>query len=1016
MRLGTALAFAGALLLYWVCVDPAASFWDCPEYILVAYRMEIGHPPGNPAWQLMANVASHLAPSPRLAALAINLTSGLVTALAVALLFQILYSIISYAVPLKNRWLTGVAALSGTWCFAWADSTIFSAVETEVYALSIFFTALMFRLMLKWAETRDSNRGRRILICLAYLTGLSLGVHELNLLVIPALALIYTFRRYPGKATLKAWGTIFISFIIVGFILLFWFPHCIEWAAQTDVFTTNTFGWHINTGAIVFVVLLLVFLCLLPFIFARLKFRTQFITMAWGLFFLTLGSCVYMVIPIRASANPPVNEGDPSNAYSLLAYIKRDQYGTKPLFYGHTPYSEPLRIEEIDSCGTASYTTLFFKKKRPLYAPWRKGGMISNRRKLLTESDSLFNSHTIATGHGYVRYGYVTDYIYPPELNMWFPRMTSSDPDNIEAYGDWTGMSADNMIPITASNAVDPLGNPIIRKNSEGKREGRKTLRPSYLQQLSYMLGYQFGYMYFRYLMWNFAGRQNNYPATGEIDHGNFITGLKAADDAMLGDTDSIPPELWENNRGHNNYYLIPFIIGLIGAIGSCFFRQRGKRTDAVVLILFLMTGLAIVFYLNQNPGEARERDYSFLGSFMAFSIWIGLGCAILMALAGKFRKYLAVLIIGVPFLMLSQTYDDHNRSARDSAGAIAENILSGLERDAILFVDGDNLTFPLWYAQEVLGVRRDVAVINLTYLSTSWYAPQFQMPGEERPPLRMSALPQFTDYDAFSIVKWNPAGKVMDALEALKMLYSEIPEKKIPVIDASAVRLPLENGDSMYISLRDLASGNSTLQRYHLNILDILANNAASKKPRAVYWQRNIPARAFISLKDSTRMTLGVRKFMAGVPNADEMVTTEGLKSLTNWKAAGDTGCYQEPYVGVMISWQRISIIMLAKELQKQGRYAEAISTLDRMLTLFPFSAWGARTVSADGETICETHATADILETSGRAIGNKEAIRKANLLRKSENERAKRFRLYREILGPTKKAVMSADTRCTK
>lgn len=638
--------FFGALILYLICLDRGASLWDCPEYILIAWRLEVGHPPGNPTWQLIANVVSHLGGDPAHAAVIINALSAVSMALASLFLSSIIYLLLRGSLfrgeGKKNIVLANLCGAGGALCYAWCDSAIFSAVEAEVYALSAMFTSLMLLLALKWAVKRregDVAGSRRLIVLTAYLAGLGVGVHELNFLVLPAMALIYLY----GKGRFRADSI------------------------PTAIFSVLLFA---------------------------------------------VGLTTYLIIPVRAAANPPVNQGDPSNLQAFISYYARDQYPSHPLLYGRTPFSKPLILEREDSA-TGDY----------LYD-----------RYYLTENSrgKKFN-------------------VYPSELDMWFPRMISSAPEDIEFYESWAGMSKDAMVPVEASVVADSAGNQMGRVNlSTGEREKTPSFRPTYLQQARYFLGYQVGFMYFRYLLWNFSGRQNDRRGSGGPNYGNFITGIAPIDNAILGDQSRLSPELRENNKGYNRYFMIPFIFGLIGIVALLKGGRRGRRVCAIVALFFIFTGVLIVVYLNQNPGEPRDRDYSFLGSYMAYCIWIACGMAALIKLIYKIRpdrraaiflrrSLVVIVCAGVPALILSQTYDDHNRSENVGAEEVAGEILNAVEPDAILFANGDNTIFPLLYAQEVLGMRRDVTVVVVPYLVTDWYRTQLLRPGEGAPALKVS-------------------------------------------------------------------------------------------------------------------------------------------------------------------------------------------------------------------------------------------------------------------------------------
>lgn len=629
--------FLGAVILYLVCLDRGASLWDCPEYILSAWRLEVGHPPGNPTWQLTANVLSHLGADAGHAAVIINGMSAVAMALAAVFLADII------ALLMGGGWIIPAC---GALCYAWCDSAIFSAVEAEVYALSAMVTALMLLLSLLWARQRRRGNiaaSRRLLILTAYVAGLGVGVHELNFLIIPAMLLVYRF----GSRGTKAPGS----------------------------------------G--------------LP-------------TALWSLLLFIVGTTTYLIIPIRAAANPPVNMGHPSTWQAFKSYYGREQYGSKPLLYGRTPYSKPLLLESLDTA-TGEY---------------------SYRKYYLTET---------ASG--------VKQYTYPEELNMWLPRMTSSHPADIEFYEAWAGMTRPEMEEVMVATATDSTGRQVAKmKPQTGERERELFYKPTYLQQLRYFLGYQVGFMYFRYLLWNYVGRQNNVHSTGDPSRGNFITGIPAIDDAMLGPQDDLPAKLRQGNKGYNRYYMVPFLFGIAGIAWLLCRGRRGRRVCAIVAMFFIFTGVLIVVYLNQDPGEPRERDYSFLGSYMAFAIWIAFGMQAAAAGIGRAlraaksrRRAVAARVLSiavsaaVPALILSQTYDDHNRSRQGGAEAVARRIFADIPRDAIYFANGDNVIFPLWYAQEVLGIRRDVRIVAEPFLATEWYRQQLRIPGEESLPVIMS-------------------------------------------------------------------------------------------------------------------------------------------------------------------------------------------------------------------------------------------------------------------------------------
>lgn len=1070
--IGSAISFVASLIIYWLCVEPSASFWDCPEYIITAATLQPGHSPGNPAWSMTANIFASVARlfgNAEHIALAINLSSGIFTALAVMLLFQILLLTFRYLSAgtrlfqsdCANRsaaTMQMIAALCGALCFAWCDSALFSAVEAEVYAMSILFTALFVRLAMAWAINRregNYSRASRLLILTAYLTGVSLGVHELNLLAIPCVAIIGCFAVYPRHSSWRAWVTILLSFAVVGAILLKFMPGVLQLAVAAEIFCVNTLHMARHTGEILFICMLIAILATLPAVCECLRSRKlqrkatcrfpsrALIDALWCVCFLTIGYGVYMMIPIRSASNPPMNQCAPDDAASLLSYVKRDQYGFKPLFYGNTPYSEVMRIEQINADGTASYSQTAKKIKRRLYAPADAKGVFRHDMSLLTREDSLANVKAMARAaqgeDAYVVTGYVTENILTPELNMVFPRLTSRNPSEIRGYRDWTGMDSASMVSVPISYAFDSVGRPVGKLLADGSREHRTGLRPTYLQQLQYMLGYQFSYMYFRYLAWNFIGRQNDMPAAGEIDHGMPITGISALDHQIM-QSDSLPDELWRDNAGRNTYLMLPFIFGVAGLVYLCRSGRRGRRAAAASTLLFLLTGVAIVFYLNQGLGEARERDYSFMGSFLAFAFWIGAGMWALLLAASRlgeklyyrYGKRLALthlpviaaelLVLFTPGYMLAVNYDDHDRSSRHFVHAYASNLLQSLEPNAVIFVEGDNLTFPLWYAQEVLGIRRDVRVVSLTYLLTPWYAEQLTVPAYENNAVMMTLTPDLYRYGALERTQYAPSSVdstyIPDAREALSALAARVRKGEVARFDSHSVRIYNPQDDSLRIDLRKVGGGAHAMSLRSLLLLDILANStgADGQTPRPIYWQNWVNRVITAPYAESTSNALFFNKF---TPGSNTPLYDESLAFISKMQGGGmDTAksrdeYYVDPYLGWGVNVQRSAMLRLADNLNNDGRHMEAVMVLRRMEALMPEALWPYQGTARDGKAVSMGVWAAEIYTTSGQALGDKAAIDRGKKLSESENARLRQWRRYYDSLPKSMHGAVSPESR---
>lgn len=1025
--------FAAALTVYLLTLEPDASFWDCPEYLVTAARLEIGHPPGNPVWTLTARIFSLFGgDDPQRIAICVNASSAIFTAAAAAILTSVVFIMLRFIGGRRGRGrllsIAAVAVAAGL-TFAWSDSPWFSAVEAEVYAMSLFLTALTVRLMIGWFFTRDPRlRGRRLLL-IVYIIGLSIGVHQLNLLVIPALSLIWLFRMRRGKAGFwRIIATLLLSAAAVGVILLGFMPGVIRLAGCMELLCVNSWHMPIHSGVWVFWIGACVLLIAIPLIVAHFS-RSPRVwpqVLAWIPAMLLVGFSSYMILLVRSAANPPMNEAAPSNIFSLAEYLNRDQYGKNPLLYGKTPNSRPMRQERIKEDGTPDYSQLARKVKSPRYLP-------------------------SPDGKSYRHYSDNTELIYTPELDMLLPRMTSGNAADIECYGDWAGMTQDAMKSVEISYALDSTGHPVGRLNTDGSRARETELRPTYLQQIRYLLTYQIGYMYFRYLLWNYCGRQNDRFATGEAEHGNFLTGLPWADDAMLGPQAKMPSEIGKANRGRNLFYGIPLLLGILGMIWLQRQGRRGRRINLIITLLFLMTGVAIVLYLNQAPREVRERDYSFLGSFWAYALWIAAGLRALLpqkreasALAAppkreavSARGYAALLTLLLPAAMLLINYDDHDRSHRTATTDFAANLLDSLEPDAILFTNGDNFTFPLWWAQEVAGIRRDVTVINTAYLTTPWYVCQLMMdgPGPDSATPRKGLLMQASDttirYGAFTS---NPYQRTevtpsradtllaTDAVEALRRRYAE-PSYRMP----GMLRLPLPQSisadssrDTLYLRSQAVASGSGMIGQRQLATLDIIASNLQSARPRPVYWLSALSSSDYAGFYPFTTRTLHTRRLVytdtLTPPLAGRMLDLDLQSARANRNGHMDRdGIYADATVGAQLTVQRLGLLRLGERLLAAGRTADALEIARLVKREYPAATWEYQICNETDGPLYEGFALADLLIKASPAAGADSAtVRKEGeeILRR-ERARQAEWKRYYQSLSPRLRTVLTPKHR---
>jgi hypothetical protein len=683
------LVFVLAAVVYGLTVEPTASLWDCPEFIACGYKLEIGHPPGAPMFMLLANLFSQFASEPSQVAFMINLMSALLSAGCIFFLFltithlaQKLVSPTIYSLTTAKAVTIEACGVVGALAYTFSDTFWFSAVEAEVYAFSSFLTALMFWLILKWESEADSPSSDRWMILIAYMTGLSIGVHLLCLLCLPAMSFVVYFRQAKRITWMGMLKTLMIGGLLVGIILYGLIPGVVKLGGWSELLFTNVWGLPYHTGLVCYIILLTgVFV----FLYYKVKRRMLKLSLACVLMILA-GYSSYGVIFIRANGYTPMCENAPNNIFSLGSYLNREQYGDTPLFYG------PAYSSEIDYEPKGDYMVAKQQQGKAIYRP---------------STDSARQQYEI------VRH----DIKYVYKDNMFFPRMHSQR--HTEAYESWMGGV---------------------------KKEGNL---PTAAENLRFFMSYQLNFMYWRYFLWNFVGRQNNIQGHGEVEHGNWITGFRWIDDWLLGcDTSKLPTDLAQN-KGRNVFFALPLLLGLAGLFWQWRRGREGRQQLCVMMLLFVMTGLAIVVYLNQTPLQPRERDYAYVGSFYAFAVWIGLGVGVVTtwwqklltchrltsAIAG------AVCCLLVPFQMVSQTWDDHDRSGRYTCRDFGANYLESLQQtgNPIILTNGDNDTFPLWYNHEVEGVRRDTRDCNLEYLQTDWYIDQMKRPAYDSPALPIS-------------------------------------------------------------------------------------------------------------------------------------------------------------------------------------------------------------------------------------------------------------------------------------
>ena len=990
------ITFLVAAFVYCSTIEPTASFWDCPEFITTGYKLEVGHPPGAPFFMLTANLFSHFASDPSQVAKMVNTMSALLSATTILFLFWSITHLTRRLIMkdwpcLTTSKLIAIEAsgLVGALIYTFSDTFWFSAVEGEVYAYSSAFTAIVFWLILKWEDKADEAHSDRWLVLIAYMTGLSIGVHLLNLLCIPAIVLVYCYRRFPNIELKGSLIALIVSFVIVAAVLYGVVPGIITVGGWFELFFVNTLGCPFNTGEVVYIFLLvatviwaiyetytdrnlkrqnLAFVLsvgmlgipfygfgwsavvigvvvlvalwfvlgyrkrvekkLVPVITARVK-NTALLCMLM----LMIGYSSYAVIVIRSTANPPMDQNSPEDIFTLGSYLSRDQYGDRPLAYGQAYTSQVAFDVQGNMC-----------------IPKRtKGAPVYQRKEKASKEEK--DSYFVVTTKDKMVYA----------QNMVFPRMYSSD--HAQAYESWLGGVTGTEVP------YDRCGESVMVK------------MPSQWDNIRFFLSYQCNFMYWRYFMWNFCGRQNDIQGNGEAEHGNWITGISFIDNLMYGDQSKLPDDL-KNNKGHNVFYGLPLLLGLIGLFWQAWRGRRGIRQFWVVFFLFFMTGLAIVIYLNQTPMQPRERDYAYAGSFYAFAIWCGMGVAALYDIIARKMKgvnptaiaaVVALLCVLVPIQMASQTWDDHDRSGRYTCRDFGQNYLMTLQDkgNPIIFTNGDNDTFPLWYNQETEGVRTDARVCNLSYVNTDWYIDQMKRPAYNSPSLPITwprldfcsgtneyvrvqpelkeqvlqfykenpeeAKQQFGDdpFEVRNVMKYWVRSKNADMhVIPTDTLYLDIDKE---AVKRSGMMMASDTiPDRMVISLK----GKSALYKGELMMLEIVSQ---ANWTRPVYVATTVGSDNYLNLGDNfVREGLANRitPFTTNAPGAKNFDTEKTYNNVMNrykWGGLEQKGLYIDETVMRMCYTHRHLMADLALQLIAEGKTDKALNVLRKSEKVLP-------------------------------------------------------------------------------
>ena len=983
------LVFAIAAFTYCSTIEPTASFWDCPEFITTGYKLEIGHPPGAPFFMLTANLFSHFASDPSQVARMVNTMSALLSATTILFLFWTITHLTRKLIVKDWSSLTlgktiaiEASGVVGALIYTWSDTFWFSAVEGEVYAYSSAFTAIVFWLILKWEDHADEPHSDRWLVLIFYMTGLSIGVHLLNLLCLPAIVLVYCYRRFPNIELKGSLIALLVSFVLVAAVLYGVIPGIVTVGGWFELLFVNVLGLPFNTGLVIYIALLVAstlwaiyesyvgcnkklenISTLLAFALIGIPFVGYgwhavvcgiiILAIVWWMFnrkkmvdkkpvylvsshlkntvllcmlMLMIGYSSYALIVIRSVANTPMDQNSPEDIFTLGSYLSRDQYGSYPLLYGQAYTSQVALEQDGDMCKPK------MTEGAPIYSRKEKASK--------NEKDSYF----IVSHHN--------NYIYAQ--NMLFPRMWDSN--HAQDYESWMGGVDGTEVP------YDRCGEQMTVK------------MPSQIENIKFFLSYQCNFMYWRYFMWNFAGRQNDIQGNGEPEHGNWITGISFLDNARLGDQSKLPDDL-KMNKGHNVFYCLPLLLGLIGLFWQAFRGRRGIRQFWVVCFLFFMTGLAIVVYLNQTPVQPRERDYAYAGSFYAFAIWCGMGVAALVDWMKKYLKVESPIAIGalslvcllVPIQMVSQTWDDHDRSGRYTCRDFGRNYLMTLQDkgNPIIFTNGDNDTFPLWYNQETEGVRTDARVCNLSYLQTDWYIDQMKRPAYGSPsvPITWPRLDYCSGTNEYVEVNPSLKSQVLDFYKknpmAAKAQFGDNPfelanvmkywvrskDADMHVVPTDTLYVTIDKNavkhsgmmmasdtipDRMVISLK----GRNALYKNDLMMLEMIAH---CNWTRPIYVALTVGQENYMNLGDNfiqEGLANRISPFTTNAPGAKNYDTQKVYNNLMNryrYGGLSKPGLYIDETVMRMCYTHRRLFGQLALHLIAEGQKAKALKVLQK-------------------------------------------------------------------------------------
>ncbi len=922
-------SFAVALITYTLTLEPTVSSWDCGEYISTAVKLEVGHPPGAPLFQMLGAFFAMFSNDPSQWAKMVNFMSALASAFTILFLFWTITILVKKIVVKNGVFETGekiavlASGLVGALAYTFSDSFWFSAVEGEVYAMSSFLMAILFWLGLKWEHEINQPRGNKWLVIISFVVGLSFGVHILSLLVIPSIVLLYFFKTYKNITLKTSAIATLISIFVLAFVFKFLFPFTLKFFSVSELFFINSIGLPYNSGSII-AGIILISLFYFGLNYTRKKDLKTANTLILSILFVMIGFSSWLMLPIRANADTVINENNPSSARELLAYYNREQYGDANVFYDKY-YSYSYQREQVTKIDEYGNEVSVYKDDKPKYEKINgKYEIVNNYKNVIP--------------------------LYSNKHKGFIPRMV--DPSCEKAYKQIAGIPA------------------------------RTSRRPTFLENIRFMVNFQFGYMYGRYFMWNFVGRQNDTQGHLDATNGNWLSGIDPIDEIRLGSQKSLPDDV-KNNKGRNTYFFLPLILGIIGLL---YHLKHDKINWYVITLFFVFTGFAIIFYTNPKPFEPRERDYAVVGSFYVFAIWIGFG---VLALYDQLKTYankkaIAIAVstfslIAVPLLMGFQNWDDHDRGDRYTAQLNAQTYLESCDPNAIMFTIGDNDTFPLWYMQQMEGVRTDIKLINTSLFATDWYIDQMKKKTYEADPIPSTLTHSQYKLGSLDVAYHVPHPQLKDSLLPLKdfmrwiasdheatYIETENGQKekiyptnriRVPVNKANALKYGIvapKDADKM-VDYIDITVDTQGLTKNRIMMLDIL-NNFEWKRP--IYFTGGANAdEEYIWLKDYLQLDgMAFKLVPIKTPNRDKSMFDMGRidadKMYANvkkwdWKTINNGEIYLDEQTKRNAISMRNNLMRLSEAYIEKGDSVKAKDVLDLSLHKMPIRDFGHYSIS---------------------------------------------------------------------